>query len=200
LLYQVSDRSPSGLSAFGAVFRDAIVATGAPPVCRRPQLGTSAHDLLHPAARGGCLMSGGLALLALALGIVTAVGGAYMMGILLRTGRPEAPALTTHLHSTTVFAHMTVAGLGLVTLIVYIAYGDEGMAWGTLVVLAVAALIGGAMFLVWTRDRHGDPDVVAHNKRRLVEQQLPSAAVHTHGALAFATLICVLLLALGVGV
>ena len=142
----------------------------------------------------------GLPLLALVLGIVTAVGGAYMMGILLRTGRAEVEASSSHLSSAVVFTHMSVAGLGLVVLAVYMANSDEVIAWAALAVLVLAALIGGAMFLTWTRDRHGDPQVVVENKRRLAEQQIPSAVVHSHGALALATLVCVLLVALGAAV
>ena len=52
------------------------------------------------------------------------------------------------------------------------------------------------MGLRWLLDHHGRKAKVEANKLHLVEQQIPSAAVHTHGALAFLTIVMVLITAL----
>jgi hypothetical protein len=114
-----------------------------------------------------------------------------------------------------VFGHFGLAAAGLVLWIVYLALDIHVLTWVALVLLVVVALLGFTLFARWlpTRrpaaavpaslragaSRHGgdvradvagaDPD----------EGHLPVPVVATHGLFAVASLVLVLLAALGVG-
>jgi hypothetical protein len=129
--------------------------------------------------------------------IATGLGGLYMLGFTLSHGRDRTGASRTHLSSTVVFSHMSFAVAGLAVWIGYMATRDQPWAWASLIVLVVVALLGGAMFVRWTLDRHGPG--AEKRKAELAEQQIPSAAVHMHGFLAFVTIVLTLLAALEIG-
>ena len=137
-------------------------------------------------------------IVALALWIMTAVGGLYMAGIALYGRRNEAGQTTSNLPSAAIFGHGFLALAGLAAFAVFMGMGGDIFGWSIVGLLVLVFLGGAAMFLVWTKDRHGAPAKVAANKERLSEQQIPSAVVHLHGALAALTMVAVVLTVLGV--
>ena len=143
---------------------------------------------------------------ALAFGGLTVAGGLYMMGILLRTGRTETTDPTkpdtvrTRIPSWLVFSHGSLAVAALAVWIAFMVYDEDYLAWTTVIGLLVVAALGTVMFVRWLIDHHrGTPEERAARKARLAEQQIPSAAVHGHGFLAFVTILLVVLVALGIG-
>ncbi|MBM7508140.1 hypothetical protein JOE61_001954 [Nocardioides salarius] len=138
-------------------------------------------------------------LTALAFAVLTAMVGSYMAGLLLRTGRPASTATRSRLPSWAVLGHGFLALVGIAVWIIYVLQGSDGLAWAGLVVFVLAASGGTLMFLRWRLDRRGSRAEVERRKRDLAEQQIPSSAVHLHGALAFGTLVLVLLVAVDVG-
>ena len=128
--------------------------------------------------------------------IATGMVGLYMFGITLRMNSSAETANESHLPSLVVFTHAAFAFLGLAVLLAYIGYGGAILAWTTFGVVLFVASLGSYMGLKWLLDRHGRKAKVEANKLHLVEQQIPSAAVHTHGALAFLTIVMVLITAL----
>lgn len=138
-------------------------------------------------------------LLTLTFWAITALGGLYMLGICLRTGRPEAEATDTHFPSTLLFTHGALAVMGLGLWIIYMAWDETSLAWSSLAILLVVSALGSVMFVQWLKDRHGKGARAEANAVKLAEQQIPSSAVHAHGALAFVTIVLVVLTALGIG-
>lgn len=128
--------------------------------------------------------------------IATGMIGLYMFGITLRMNSSAETSNDSHLSSMVVFTHLTMAIVGLAVLLAYISVGGPVLAWTTFGIVLIVAALGSSMGFRWLLDRHGRKTKVAANKRHLVEQQIPSAAVHTHGALAVLTVIMVLITAL----
>jgi hypothetical protein len=139
--------------------------------------------------------------------VVTAGLGFFMLATWARAGgvragaatagRTDLAAPTAHPAGTRfppplVFGHFGLAATGLVLWIVYLATDSDALAWVAFVVLLVVAAGGDLLFLRWwkERDRSG---------AQLAEQTIPSGVVYTHGVFAVATLVLVLLTALGVG-
>ena len=128
--------------------------------------------------------------------IATAMIGLYMFGITLRMNSSAETSNDSHLPAAVIFSHASMAILGLALLLTFIGLGGAELAWATFGAVLIVAALGGYMGLKWFRDRHGDQAEVEEKKLHLVEQQIPSAAVHTHGALAFVTIVSVLITAL----
>jgi manganese efflux pump family protein len=122
--------------------------------------------------------------------LFTALIGAYMLGTAMRHVRAESNARGTDFPPLLTFSHPASAVLGLGCWLVYINGGPTGVGWAAFVLLIGAALLGDVLFLRWyrARKRLSDPD-----RQQLSEQQIPSIAVHTHGALAVVTIVLVLL-------
>src|SRR3712207_6633389 len=129
--------------------------------------------------------------------IATGLGGLYMFGYTVTRGKDHTGATRTNLPSLVVFSHMSIALAGLGVWMGYMASRDQPWAWASLGVLLVVAALGGTMFVRWLRDRHGAG--AERRKAELAEQQIPSAAVHMHGFLAFVTIVLTLLAALEIG-
>jgi hypothetical protein len=138
-----------------------------------------------------------VALAALAFWVVTALGGALMIGITLRTGNADSSARESRWPDLLLLAHPLLAAIGLVLWIVYMSTSDRTWAWWSFAVLVVTAMGGGLLFRTWWRLRRDARSHPAMNAR-VVELQIPSVAVHAHGALAAVTLLLTLLCALGV--
>jgi hypothetical protein len=140
-------------------------------------------------------------LAALGFWIATAVGGLYMLGVTLRTGRRKDAAtgigetLESRLPSGVVFAHGSLALGGLALWAVHMIVDESATAWSAVVVLVLVAAGGTFMFVRWQADRIGDPEEVAAKRAQLAEQQIPSLVVHMHGALALLTFLAVLYVA-----
>ena len=128
--------------------------------------------------------------------IATGMLGFYMFGITLRMNSSGDTSNDSHLSSTVVFLHASLAIVGFGVLLTYIGVGGPVLAWTTFAIVLMVAALGSYMGFRWLLDRHGRKSKVAANKLHLVEQQIPSAAVHTHGALAVLTVVMVLITAL----
>jgi hypothetical protein len=125
--------------------------------------------------------------------IVTALGGFVLLGTWLgRGGLRQREGGASRFPPGLIFGHFLLAAAGLVLWIVYLATDSDALAWVAFVVLLVVAAGGDLLFLRWwkERDRSG---------AQLAEQTIPSGVVYTHGVFAVATLVLVLLTALGVG-
>jgi hypothetical protein len=135
-------------------------------------------------------------LAALGFWIATAIGGLYMLGVTMRSGNQSSEAVDSHFPAWVPFTHgfLALSGLGVWTL--FMGYGDQTLAWGSLGVLIVVGLLGGFMLHRWKKDQRGTPEEVAERRERLAEQQIPSSAVAMHGLMALGTVLFVVLSAL----
>jgi hypothetical protein len=88
-----------------------------------------------------------------------------------------------------VFGHFLLAAAGLVLWIVYLVLGTEILPWVAFALLVVVAVGGDVLFLRWWRSRGEDT----------AESRFPRPVVYSHGLFAVATLVLVLLVALGIG-
>ncbi|MEV4262432.1 hypothetical protein [Kribbella sp. NPDC049584] len=88
-----------------------------------------------------------------------------------------------------IFGHFALAAIGLILWIVYVVTDTEALTWVAFVVLIAIAVLGDLLFLRWRRGP----------KSGTAESGLPRPIVYTHGLFAVATIVLVLLTALGVG-
>jgi len=147
-----------------------------------------------------------MAVAALILWVLTAGGGFYLLGTWLVKGGRRQPR-STHLPPQALFGHFLLAAAGLVVWIVYLFVGAPALAWVALVLLVVVALLGFVMFARWVpvyRARPAaapsrGPGATAASDGQPPERHFPVVIVGGHGLLAVATLILVLLTALGIG-
>ena len=135
-------------------------------------------------------------LAALGFWIATAVGGLYMAGVALRSGRTESPARSSNLPSAAIFAHGFLALLGLGLWAVHMRADEPGTAWATVGLLVLIVAGGTYMFLRWRRDHKELAPGVPLDEQPLAEQQIPPFVVHLHGGLAFVTILFVVLTAI----
>jgi hypothetical protein len=101
-----------------------------------------------------------------------------------------------------ILGHLVLAATGLVLWIVYVATDDDVFAWTAVALLAIVAVLGFAMFAVWTRQRQSPEARAAQpgpgEPPEPAEQHFPLPIVALHGALALLTVALALLAALGV--
>ncbi|MFF4352536.1 hypothetical protein [Streptomyces sp. NPDC001530] len=136
---------------------------------------------------------------ALVAWVVTALGGFVLLARWIsRGGLRQQQTKTTRFPAPLVFGHFLLAAAGLVVWIVYLAADRVGLAWAAFGVLVAVALLGFTMFARWlpvyrtATPATGDDATPA-------ERHLPVPVVAAHGLLGAATLVLVLLAALGVG-
>lgn len=129
--------------------------------------------------------------------VVTAGFGITMFGIWLRNGGGEA----THLRPPVLFSHIGLAVGGLVVWVVYLFVDVTALAWIAFVDLLVVAVAGDLMAFRWTKDHRLAAHAVGSMSATegLAEQRIPPVVVILHGVFAVATVVLVLLAALGVG-
>lgn len=145
-----------------------------------------------------------MAVTALVLWVLTALGGASMAARWLTAGgaqrtlpAPEAPgavaaaASRTRLTPALVFGHAALAGTGLVVWVAYVVSGAGPLAWLALALLLVVIGAGEVMFLRWFGGRAGAEPTI--------ESRFPVPLVFGHGLAGLATIVFVLLAALRVG-
>lgn len=154
---------------------------------------------------------------ALVTWLVTAVGGFVMLGVWLSRGGARAQsrasatagvggagagtteAVTTsptRLAPPLVFGHLLLAVAGLVVWIIYLVTDSSGLAWTAFVVLLPVAVLGFTMLARWIGagdHRRGT------NAAGRPESHFPLPVVIGHGLFAVATVLLVLLTALGIG-
>jgi hypothetical protein len=130
---------------------------------------------------------------ALVTWVVTAILGITMVSLWATKGGLQAARggteQTSQFPPGLVFGHFLLAVAGLILWIVYLVVDAEALPWVAFVALIVIAVLGGMLFLRWRRGL-GSP---------AVESGLPKPVVYIHGLFAVATVLLVLLAALGVG-
>ncbi|MEU1998053.1 hypothetical protein ABZ511_26730 [Nocardia gamkensis] len=136
-----------------------------------------------------------MAIAALILWLLTAVGGFVLLGTWIARGGVRQPN-SSHLPAPVVFGHFLLAVAGLIVWIAYLALDDDALAWVAFVLLIPVALLGFAMLLRWLPVYRARADVEAPEP---AERHFPIAVVGGHGVFAVATVVLVLLTALGVG-
>lgn len=133
---------------------------------------------------------------ALIVWIITALGGFVLLGRWIqRGGIRQQRAGGRGLPTPVVFSHFLLAATGLVVWIIYVVVDKTALAWIAFALLIVIALLGFTMLARWVQVVRSPAatDVDA------VERSLPVPVVAAHGLVAVATLVLVLLSALGVG-
>jgi len=142
---------------------------------------------------------------ALILWLITAGGGFYLLGTWLVKGgaRPQPAGAGSRFPPAVIFGHFALAAAGLIVWIVYLVTVNNALAWTAFVIIAVVALLGFTMFARWIptfRAQHGGSTLpVAAGTDGPAERHFPVVVVGGHGLLAAATLLLVLLTAIGVG-
>lgn len=125
--------------------------------------------------------------------IVTAALGFTMLGLWLSKGGLRAAqsdaTIPTRLVPPLIFSHFLLAAAGLVLWIIYLIIDSDILTWIAFGLLIIVAILGDVMFLRWRRSR----------KEATPEAHLPVPVVYVHGLFAVATIVLVLLTALGIG-
>jgi hypothetical protein len=133
--------------------------------------------------------------------LLTALGGFYMLGTWIAKGGTRAPR-TSHFPPALIFGHFALAAAGLVLWIVYLVLDIDTLAWVAFAVLVPVALLGFVMLARWVPTYRARTTVAAGGPGTTeapAERHFPVAVVGMHGLLAAATLVLVLLTALGIG-
>jgi hypothetical protein len=136
--------------------------------------------------------------------LVTALGGFYMLGTwIARGGLRQQKTGDTRLPAPVAFGHFALAAAGLVVWIIYLVSDSKALAWTAFGLLIPVALLGFFMFARWIpvyRSRTGVRAAVgAATDTSPAERHIPAPVVAGHGLFAVATVVLVLLVALGVG-
>ncbi|HZQ30637.1 MAG TPA: hypothetical protein VFB19_02770 [Mycobacterium sp.] len=134
-----------------------------------------------------------MAIAALVVWVITALGGSYLLAKWVAGGGPrrESP---TKVPPALLVGHFFLAAVGLVLWIIYVALDETSVGWIAFIALVPVALLGFAMFARWIpahRNRSRDEETSRHH--------FPVAVVGAHGVLAVATLVLVLLTNLHIG-
>lgn len=158
-----------------------------------------------------------MAVAALITWVITAGLGFFMLGTWLSAGGARTSAGTvSHFPPPVVFGHFLLAAGGLVLWIIYLFTDTTALAWIAFVDLLVVATLGDVLVFRWAKDRQGAAGTARSSAATgtgpatstatgttatasPVEQRIPLPVVAAHGVFAVATLILVLLAALGVG-
>jgi uncharacterized membrane protein SirB2 len=137
--------------------------------------------------------------------VLTALGGFFLLSFWISAGGLQQRAEGWgRIRPLLVFTHLSLAGLGLVLWIVYVATDNEALAWIAFLILLVVAGLGWTMFAIWYRQRQHRPlspgDAVASAPGPTVEGgsaelRFPVSVVALHGLLAVVTLVLVLIAA-----
>jgi hypothetical protein len=140
---------------------------------------------------------------ALSTWIVTILAGLTLLVIwIIEYDREYQSAAETRLPVPVISAHALLGMGGLVLWIVYLAIGDERLAWATVAALGTVALLGLIMAARWIGVYRAFANPGPSFTRRTVvppERHFPLPVVVAHGILAVTTLTLVLFTALGVG-
>ncbi|GHF44310.1 hypothetical protein GCM10010218_27040 [Streptomyces mashuensis] len=130
--------------------------------------------------------------------VVTALGGFYLLGTWIAKGGKGGKGGTggravSRLPVPVLFGHFLLAAAGLVVWIVYLLTDRDVLAWVAFGLLVPVALLGFTMLARWLPVRR-----TATGPAVPPERHFPVPVVVLHGLLAVATVVLVLLTALGV--
>ena len=136
---------------------------------------------------------------ALVAWVITALGGFILLGTWISRGgtRQGGDAAPSRFPPGLIFGHFLLAATGLVLWIVYLVADSSALAWVSLAILVVVALLGFTMAARWLQDRRAPVAAGGPVAARPPEQHFPVPVVVLHGLLAATTLVLVLLAALG---
>jgi hypothetical protein len=155
--------------------------------------------------------------IALITWFVTALGGLYMLAVwLIENDVTDQRHSASRLPLPVIVGHVSLALTGLGVWVAYLLFDRQVLAWASLCILGCIALLGATMFARWI-PVYRAADVVAapalvqaggaagpapaaqvlHDTPP--EGNFPLVVVLAHGTLAVATVVLVLLTALGVG-
>ncbi|HJP75563.1 MAG TPA: hypothetical protein VJ914_14935 [Pseudonocardiaceae bacterium] len=147
-----------------------------------------------------------MSIAALIAWVVAAGGGFVLLGTWIAKGGLRAPR-TSHFPPAVIFGHFALAAAGLVVWIVYLVLDSALLAWIALGLLVLVAVLGFTMFLRWIPSYQarrtvaagaGGPGAATTAETAPAEQHFPVVVVGAHGLFAVATVVLVLLSALGV--
>ena len=128
--------------------------------------------------------------------VVTAGGGFLLLAKWLRHGgmsQREGGQIRPIL----ILSHFGLAATGLVLWIIFVATGNDALAWIAFVILVVVALLGWTMFAIWYQRRQGQAvSEPAPSAGVPAEQNFPVAIVTLHGIGAVTTVVLVFLAAI----
>lgn len=146
---------------------------------------------------------------ALVTWLLTAGGGFVLLATWIAKGGARQPR-TTRFPPAVIFGHFALAVIGLIVWIVYLVADQGALAWTAFVLLVPVALLGFVMLLRWlptyrtrtpattTTAPAGAPTTPVGSTPP-AEKHFPVAVVAAHGVFAVATVVLVLLTALGTG-
>lgn len=140
-----------------------------------------------------------MAIAALVTWLLTAVGGFYMLGLWIAKGGTRTPR-TSHFPPALIFGHFALAAGGLVIWIIYLFADNEALAWTAFIVLVPVALLGFTMLARWLPTRRSRSVAAGPGTTESpapAEKYIPVPAVIGHGLFAVATVVLVLITALG---
>ncbi|MDQ0381419.1 hypothetical protein [Amycolatopsis thermophila] len=129
--------------------------------------------------------------------VVTAVGGFVMLGTWIAKGGTREPG-RSRFSPGLIFGHFALAAAGLILWIIYLFAGGATLAWIAFIVLVPVALLGFTMLARWIPG-YRTRAATASTGEAAPEQHFPVVVVGAHGLVAVATVVLVLLAALGVG-
>ncbi|MFB9689507.1 hypothetical protein [Amycolatopsis plumensis] len=129
--------------------------------------------------------------------LVTAVGGFVMLGTWIAKGGTREPG-RSRFSPGLIFGHFALAAAGLVLWIIYLIAGGKTLAWIAFVLLVPVALLGFTMLARWIPG-YRNRTAAASASDAAPEQHFPVVVVAAHGLVAVATVVLVLLAALGIG-
>jgi hypothetical protein len=152
-----------------------------------------------------------IAFVALITWIITAGGGFYLLATWLAKGGVRRQPRATQLSPELLVAHFLLAAAGLVVWIICLTAPRPVLAWTALIILAAAAVGGFAMLARWISVYRrpyatvASPTAGGGTTESEIAAQVPPerhfrvALVAGHGLFAAATLVLVLVSALGAG-
>jgi manganese efflux pump family protein len=145
-------------------------------------------------------------IVALIAWVVTALGGFVLLATWVARGGPKNSRFSPVL----IFGHFGLAAVGLVLWIIYVVADNDPLAWVAFVLLVPVAALGFTMLVRWLptyRARATVPtaattataaaDAPTAAAGAPAERHFPVAVVGAHGVLAVATVVLVLIAAIG---
>lgn len=129
--------------------------------------------------------------------LITWLIAAAFGAVMLRAWQARGEQGTTRIPANVIFGHFLLAGTGLVLWIIYVIADVDALAWVSLILLLLVAVLGFTMFARWlpTYQARGN----ASGGDTPVEGGFNVSVVALHGLFAVVTLVLVLLTTLGVG-